>query len=143
MIIFQSWFVVDAKQPDQVETSLVVTQFESNLIFAGRTMPNASVTILVFRGIHCLPRASVANFTTHSGPSGSFEVTVSGVPNNQFPVGSYSAGAQAISPIAFSSSGCTLFSVTYPVPEFSQLTLFATFTIVLSMLAIVRKARSR
>ena len=139
VIIFRPSYVA-GEQPNQTKTTLYISSSGPNLIFSGRTIPNAIVTIQIWFGAGCwVPGASLANFTTHSNSTGLYETIPPA--NGGVTVGSYSAVASATStnPYSFSNSGCVLFLLYSPVPEFSEPILTSVIVLAITYLIIAKK----
>lgn len=146
LLIIHPWSLVNGIGVDQTETSLIVTQSGEDLIFAGDTMANANVTIQVWPGMNCWTSTPIT-LTTHSSYGGTYKVTVSKVQNGQFPAGTYSAYAFAVTvgpglSMSVTESGCIYFYVSYPVLEFSEVPL-TIFTTILSLATIIKIDNAR
>jgi len=88
---------------------LSVFRLGSMVVFRGEAAGYSNVTINVWKGLACQGNPFV-KFSVNTGPSGTYNLHVTGVPNSVLPGGLYSAQANAIQTPS-DVSYCAYFSI--------------------------------
>ena len=147
LIALWSFSTVTGAHPYQDEISLIITQSGENLIFGGDTMANAHVTVQVWLGLDNCWGTIPITLNTQASAGGTYRISVLRVPNSRFPAGSYSAYALSVlvtpgPAVSMAETGCIYFSITYPVPELSEVHLLMILVTTITIVTVRRRLRS-
>jgi hypothetical protein len=109
-LIIASQYLMPAAAQTSETLQLSVLRLGSVVVFSGEAADYSNVTISVWKRLACQGIPFV-EFSVNTGPSGTYNVHVTGVPNSVLPGGMYSAQA-SIQPTS-AVSYCAYFSIPY------------------------------